>query len=324
MTQDTPSHGHDGPKTPLAEDALPDAAPANWVDHWAPPSWRPLLRLARIDRPIGWWLLLLPCWWSAALAAISTGQSTPDPFHLVLFLIGAVSMRGAGCVYNDIIDRDLDRQVTRTRNRPLASGAVSVKTALGLLFVLGGIGLMVLLSFNRFSVIVGFCSVLPILIYPFMKRITSWPQAVLGLAFAWGGLLGWTALTGSLSLPACLLYVAAVFWTIGYDTVYAIQDFDDDSIAGIRSTPRLFGKWTRLMVGLFFVLTVVVLAWAYALTPAGLLAWAGLAAFSLHLGWQVLKIDLKNPKIALKLFRSNRDAGLILFITLSLDAAFRL
>jgi len=308
----------------LPKDALPDAAPLNWVDHWAPQAWRPLLRLVRIDRPIGWWLLLLPCWWSSALAAVATGQPYPDPVHLILFLVGAIAMRGAGCVYNDIIDRDLDRQVTRTRNRPLASGAVSVKAALVLLAGLVAIGLIVLLSFNLFSVILGFCSLGPILVYPFMKRITSWPQAVLGLAFAWGGLIGWSAVTGSLALAPCLVYLAAIFWTIGYDTIYAIQDFDDDSVAGIRSTPRLFGAWTQIMVGLFFGLAVAVLAWAYAITGTGLVARAGLVVFALHLGWQVLKIDLRNPVMALKLFRSNRDAGLILFVTLAGDALLRL
>ena len=308
----------------LPKGSLPDAAPSNWVDHWAPEAWRPLLRLVRIDRPIGWWLLLLPCWWSSALASVATGQPYPDPLHLLLFLVGAIAMRGAGCVYNDIIDRDLDRMVTRTRNRPLASGAVSVKAALVLLAALAGIGLLVLLSFNRFSVILGFCSLVPILIYPFMKRLTSWPQAVLGLAFAWGGLIGWSAATGSLTLAPCLVYLAAIFWTIGYDTIYAIQDLDDDSVAGIRSTPRLFGAWTQIMVGLFFILAIAVLIWAYAITGTGLIARAGLAAFALHLGWQVLKINLKNPAMALRLFRSNRDAGLILFLTLSGDALFRL
>lgn len=189
---------------------------------------------------------------------------------------------------------------------------------------MGGIGLLVLLSFNRFSIILGFCSIGPILVYPFMKRITSWPQAVLGLAFAWGGLIGWSEVTGSLSLAPCLVYLAAIFWTIGYDTIYAIQDFDDDSVAGIRSTPRLFGKWTQIMVGLFFILAMAMLVWAYAITGTGLIAQAGLLAFALHLGWQVLNIDLKNPRMALKLFRSNRDAGLILFLGLSGDALLRL
>ena len=199
-----------------------------------------------------------------------------------------------------------------------------MKAALVLLAALAGIGLLVLLSFNRFSVILGFCSLVPILIYPFMKRLTSWPQAVLGLAFAWGGLIGWSAATGSLTLAPCLVYLAAIFWTIGYDTIYAIQDFDDDSVAGIRSTPRLFGAWTQIMVGLFFIFAIAVLIWAYAITGTGLIARAGLAAFALHLGWQVLKINLKNPAMALRLFRSNRDAGLILFLTLSGDALFRL
>ena len=294
------------------------------MDLYAPISWRPFLRLARIDRPIGWWLLFLPCWWSAALAAIAEYRAGPKPLHILLFLIGAITMRAAGCVYNDIIDRDLDKQVARTRNRPLASGAVSVRAAL---FLLGGLaltGLLVLLSFNPFTVWLGLGSLLPIIIYPFMKRITSWPQAVLGLAFAWGGLVGWSAQTGSLDVAPVLVYSAAVFWTIGYDTIYAIQDFDDDSIAGIRSTPRLFGHATKKMVTLFYVLTLLCLSFAYQLVNTGPLAWAGLLGFCCHLGWQIHHIDLRKPQIALKLFRSNRDAGLIIALSLSLDPLSRL
>lgn len=307
-----------------ATDALPDAAPKNWVDHLAPPALRPYLRLARIDRPIGWWLLFLPCWWSAALAGIAQYRAGPNLWHVLLFLIGAISMRAAGCVYNDIIDRDLDKQVARTRNRPLASGAVSVPQALILLAGLALIGLLVLTRFNTLTILMGFCSVLPIAVYPFMKRITSWPQAVLGLAFAWGGLLGWTAATNVLTAAPVMVYLAAIFWTIGYDTIYAIQDFDDDSIAGIRSTPRLFGAATQKMVALFYALALLCLSVAYQLVDTGLLAWLGLLSFGGHLAWQINQIDLKNPQIALKLFRSNRDAGLILALSLSLDPLSRL
>ena len=313
MTQNIPEAGR-----------LPDAAPANWVDLYAPPNWRPFLRLARIDRPIGWWLLFLPCWWSAALAAIAVYRSGPNLLHILLFLVGAISMRAAGCVYNDIIDRDLDKQVARTRDRPLASGIVSVRAALILLCGLALTGLLVLLSLNSFTIWLGLASLVPIAIYPFMKRITSWPQAVLGLAFAWGGLVGWSALTSSLDLAPILVYIAAVFWTIGYDTIYAIQDFDDDSIAGIRSTPRLFGEATKKMVTLFYVLTIFCLSAAYQLVNCGPLAWIGLLAFCLHLGWQIHQIDLRKPQIALKLFRSNRDAGLIIALSLSLDPLSRL
>jgi 4-hydroxybenzoate polyprenyltransferase len=303
---------------------LPDAAPANWVDRYALPGWQPYLRLARLDRPIGWWLLFLPCWWSAALAAIAEYRAGPNLWHILLFLIGAISMRAAGCVYNDIIDRDLDKQVARTRHRPLASGEVSVRAALILLIALATTGLAVLLSFNLMTIWLGFGSLIPILIYPFMKRITSWPQAVLGLAFAWGALVGWSASIGSLDVAPILVYAGAVFWTIGYDTIYAIQDFDDDSIAGIRSTPRLFGAATQKMVTLFYMLTILCLSAAYQLVNTGPLAWIGLFGFCLHLGWQIHHINLHKPEMALKLFRSNRDAGLILALTLSLDPLSRI
>ena len=310
--------------SPDAAGQLPDAPPENWVDRYAPPAARPYLRLARIDRPIGWWLLFLPCWWSAALAAIAQYRAGPNGLHILLFLVGAIVMRAAGCVYNDIIDRDLDKQVERTRNRPLASGVLSVRQAVILLVGLALTGLFVLTRFNTLTIILGLCSLLPIAVYPFMKRFTSWPQAVLGLAFAWGGLVGWTAATEALTPEAVLLYIAAIFWTIGYDTIYAIQDFDDDSIAGIRSTPRLFGSATRKMVSIFYALTLFCLSAAYQMVDTGALAWLGLLGFGLHLGWQINQIDLKNPKIALKLFRSNRDAGLILALSLSLDPLSRL
>jgi 4-hydroxybenzoate polyprenyltransferase len=307
----------------ITQDAMPDAARGNAVDRFAPEPFKPYLRLARFDRPIGWWLLLLPCWWSAALAAVAAGMPWPNPLHLMLFMVGAITMRGAGCVYNDIIDRDLDRKVARTRNRPLASGAVSVTSALLFLALLGLVGLAVLASFNGFSIILGFCSLIPVMIYPFMKRITSWPQAVLGLAFAWGGLMGWAAVFGSLSAPAFLIYIAAVLWTIGYDTIYAVQDFEDDAVAGIRSTTRLFGDRTQLAVGSFFAVAVLCLMPAFVLAHVGLIGWLGLLGFAAHLGWQVGRIDLADPHGALVLFRSNRDAGLILFGGLCADAFFR-
>ncbi len=298
---------------------VPDAAPDNLVDRLAPASWRPFLRLARIDRPIGWWLLLLPCWWSAALAGIAA-DAPPRLDHLVLFLIGAVAMRGAGCVYNDIIDRDLDRQVARTRNRPIASGAVSVKAGVVFLALLCLAGLAVLLSLNAYAILLGFASLAPVAIYPFMKRITSWPQAVLGLAFAWGALMGWAAVFGALAPAPILLYAGAIFWTIAYDTIYAVQDLEDDAIAGIRSTTRMFGARTRQAVGLFFGLALACIAAAIGLAGGGLPSFIGLSLFALHLARQVRSIDLSDPKGALRLFKSNRDAGLILFVGLAVDA----
>lgn len=305
---------------PAADTPVPDAAPGNWVDRLAPAPWRPYLRLARVDRPIGWWLLLLPCWWSSALAAIAARSGFPDPWHLLLFLIGAIAMRGAGSTYNDFLDRDLDRMVERTRNRPLPSGQVKPAGAVVFTVALCLVGLAVLLCFNGFTILLGFGSMLFVAIYPLMKRVTSWPQAVLGLAFAWGALMGWAAQFGSLAAPAFWLYVAAVAWTIGYDTVYAIQDFDDDAVAGIRSTARLFRARTRDAVGLFYLGSVTALTIALHLVHAGIAAHLGLLGFGIMLLRQVRAIDLEDGAGALKLFRSNREAGLVLFAGLAADA----
>jgi 4-hydroxybenzoate polyprenyltransferase len=282
---------------------------------------RPYLRLARIERPIGWWLLLLPCWWSAALAALAAGSTFPNPWHLLLFLIGAVAMRGAGSTYNDIVDRKLDASVARTRDRPLPSGRVSLRGAVIFVVLQCLVGLMVLLQFNAFAIALGFGSVGIVLLYPFVKRFFWMPQIVLGFAFAWGGLMGWAAVFGSIALPAVLLYLAAVTWTVGYDTIYALQDIEDDEIAGIKSSARLFGPRVRIAVAGFYAVTLGLLFAAIALVDAGVAAYLGLAAFGAHLAWQVAKIDAGDGAGALKLFRSNRDAGLILFVSLSLAAA---
>ncbi|HEX8167886.1 MAG TPA: 4-hydroxybenzoate octaprenyltransferase [Beijerinckiaceae bacterium] len=284
---------------------------------------RPYLRLARIERPIGWWLLLLPCWWSAALAAIAAGRAFPDPVHCVLFWIGAVAMRGAGSTYNDIVDRDLDGRVERTRDRPLPSGQVSVAQAFAFLAALALVGLAVLLQLNRFAVATGIASLGFVALYPFMKRVMWLPQIVLGAAFAWGGLMGWAAAFGSLAWPAVLIYLAAVAWTVGYDTIYALQDIEDDAVAGIKSSARLFGRHVRPAVALCYALAVALLAGSLILVQAGPLAWLGAATFAAHLAWQVRAIDPRDGALALRLFRSNRDAGLILFVGLTLDALWR-
>ncbi|MCP8939214.1 4-hydroxybenzoate octaprenyltransferase [Alsobacter sp. SYSU M60028] len=302
---------------------VPDAAPGNLVDRLAPASWRPYLRLARIDRPTGWWLLLLPCWWSTALAAGAGGSGFPSPATLALFWIGAVAMRGAGCTYNDIVDRDLDRQVERTRGRPIPAGQVTPRQAALFMAAQALVGLAVLLTFNRFAIGLGFASLAVVAAYPFMKRVTSWPQAVLGLAFSWGALMGWAAAFGALAWPAVALYAGAVFWTMGYDTIYAVQDFEDDGVAGIRSTARLFGAHTRLAVGILYGLAALGVAaalWGAGVGPAGL---AGLAGFVAHLGWQLRTVRVDDPRGALRLFRANRDAGLLLFAGLAVDAALR-
>ncbi|MDR7036542.1 4-hydroxybenzoate polyprenyltransferase [Methylobacterium sp. BE186] len=305
------------------EGRVADAVAGHWVDRLAPLRARPYLRLARIDRPIGWWLLLLPCWWSAALAAVADGQPYPDPRHLALFLIGAVAMRGAGSTYNDIADRDLDAQVERTRSRPLPSGQVSAKAAALFLVAQSLIGLAVLLQFNGAAILVGIASLVPVAIYPFMKRVMSMPQAVLGLAFAWGALMGWVAVFGRLDLPAGLLYAGAVAWVIGYDTIYAVQDIEDDEIAGIRSSARLFGQRLRLAVGLCYGVCALLVALAALAAGTGPVGFLGIALFAAHLGRQVLRLRDRDGRGALALFRSNRDAGLILFAGLALDAMLR-
>ena len=265
------------PDTPGA--SLPDAPPSgHWVDRIAPASLRPFLKLARIDRPIGWWLLLLPCWWSTGLAAMALGPWTRHVWpvllwHALLFLIGAIVMRGAGAAFNDIVDRDLDRQVSRTRNRPMPSGAVSVRHAAFLVMGLALLGLGVLLQFNWFTVLLGMSSLVIVAIYPFMKRITHMPQLVLGLAFSWGALVGWSAVTGFLAWPAVLACLAAVLWTIAYDTIYAMQDIEDDEIVGIKSSARLFKGHTQMAVALMYGAAVLAILAAAMAASAG---WIGL------------------------------------------------
>ena len=214
----------------------------NWVDRRAPGWARPYLRLARADRPIGSWLLLLPCWWSAALASDHAGSPLPNPWHLVLFAIGTLVMRGAGCTWNDLVDRDLDAMVERTRSRPIPSGDVSVDAARGFLVLQALIGLAVLLQFNAFTIALGIASLAIVAVYPFLKRVTHWPQIGLGLAFSWGALMGWAAVFGRLDVPALLLYAGTIAWVIGYDTIYAHQDREDDALIGIKSTALLFGR----------------------------------------------------------------------------------
>jgi 4-hydroxybenzoate polyprenyltransferase len=292
----------------------------NWVDSLAPAWTRPYLRLARADRPIGSWLLLLPCWWSAALAAVAAGERWPNAIHLALFAIGAVVMRGAGCTWNDLIDRDLDARVERTRSRPIPSGQVSVAAAAAFLVLQALIGLAVLVSFNRFAIAVGIASLAIVAAYPFMKRITWWPQITLGLACSWGALMGWAAAFGRLDPPALLLYAGAIAWVVGYDTIYAHQDREDDALIGIKSTARLFGERTRPALAGFYALAVALIALSLVAAGAGAIGLIGLALFGAHLAWQVSRLDVNDPALCLTLFKSNRDAGLLLFAALTLDA----
>ena len=294
----------------------------NWVDGVAPAWARPYLRLARLDRPIGSWLLLTPCWWSVALAAVHA-RSQVNVWHVLLFFIGAFAMRGAGCTWNDIVDRDLDARVERTRSRPIPSGQVTVASAAAFLALQALVGLAVLLQFNRFTIYVGFASLAVVAVYPFMKRITYWPQIVLGLAFSWGALMGWPATFARLDPPAFLLYAGAISWVTGYDTIYAHQDREDDALIGIKSTALLFRERTKPMLALFYALAVALIALAGWSAGAGLVFALGLLAFAAHLAWQIARLDVDDPLNCLLVFKSNRDAGLILFAGLVLDAAAR-
>src|SRR5256884_1663675 len=294
----------------------------NWVDGIAPAWTRPYLRLARLDRPIGSWLLLIPCWWSLALAAMHAREQV-NLWYAALFLLGAFAMRGAGCTWNDIVDRDLDARVERTRSRPIPSGQVSVRAAALFLGLQALIGLLVLLQFNSFTVIVGLASLAVVAVYPFMKRVTYWPQIVLGLAFSWGALMGWPATFARLDPPAFLLYAGAISWVIGYDTIYAHQDREDDALIGVKSTALLFRERTKPMLALFYALAAALIALAGWSAGAGLLFALGLLAFAAHLAWQIARLDVDDPIDCLVVFKSNRDAGLILFAGLVLDAALR-
>jgi 4-hydroxybenzoate polyprenyltransferase len=296
-------------------------ATGNWVDGLAPPATRPYLRLARLDRPIGSWLLLMPCWWSLGLAAMHA-QTFPNIWHVVLFFIGAFAMRGAGCTWNDLVDRNLDGLVERTRSRPIPSGQVTVAQATAFMVAQALIGLAVLLQFNRFTVMCGIASLIVVVIYPFMKRITYWPQVTLGLAFSWGALMGWPATFARLDWPAIVLYAGSISWVIGYDTIYAHQDREDDALIGIKSTAILFGQDTQQMMVVFYALAVVLIGIAGAMAGGGLIFALALAAFAVHLAWQIKRLDIDDPALCLKLFKSNRDAGLILFAGMILDATF--
>src|SRR5947208_3185143 len=298
-------------------------ATGNWVDTRAPFWSRPYLRLSRFDRPIGSWLLLMPCWWSAALAAGIARDVSQLPLVIVLFFIGAFVMRGAGCTWNDITDRDLDAKVERTRSRPIPAGQVSVTQAFAFLVLQALAGLAVLLQFNRFAVATGIASLVIVAVYPFMKRITWWPQIVLGLAFSWGALMGFAVTFGRLDATAFVLYAGSICWVIAYDTIYAHQDAEDDALIGIKSTALLFGARTYQALMVFYAAAVVLIGVALALAGARWLAWIGLAAFAAHLVWQIRRLEISDSTLCLRIFKSNRDAGLLLFAGLLADAVMR-
>lgn len=288
-----------------------DIPRGNWLDRHAPAASRPFARLMRLDRPIGTWLLLLPGWWALAMAA-APGE-WPNPLWVALFGIGAILMRGAGCVINDLFDRDFDARVARTADRPLASGAIGVRTALAFLAVLLLVSLAILVQFNAFAMAVGALSLVLVVPYPLMKRITWWPQAWLGLTFNWGALLGWAVVRGDLDPAAFVLYAAGFFWTLGYDTIYAHQDKEDDALVGIKSTARLFGNRSRPWIAGFYVICIALLAVTGWLESLAWPYWVGLTLAAAHLAWQTRTIDFDDAKDCLAKFRANRDFGLIVF-----------
>ena len=298
---------------------IADAGRDNWVERLLPLATQPYAQLMRLDRPIGWWLLLLPCWWGLFLAQVSQGGGLPNLWFAFLFLVGAIVMRGAGCTLNDIIDRNYDGLVARTKGRPIPSGRVSVKRAFVFLAAQGLLGLFILLQFNLYTIVLAMASLLIVAIYPFMKRITNWPQLVLGLAFNWGALVGWSAVHGSLSWPPAMIYLGGIFWTLAYDTIYAHQDREDDVLIGVKSTAVHFGENTKGWLGGFFALALISIDAALWLAGASFIAHMGVVFAALHAGWQIKRFETNNSALCLRLFKSNRDFGLIIATFLFLD-----
>ncbi len=291
--------------------AIKDAVNNSWIAV-LPASFVPFAQLMRLDRPIGWWLLLLPCWWSLALAQIAKGGGWPNLYFALLLLLGAIVMRGAGCVLNDLADRDIDAKVERTSTRPLPSGRVTAKAAIGFFCVLMLIGLCVLVQFNALTIKTAIASLAMVAIYPFMKRITFWPQFVLGLAFNWGAIVGWTAIANQINLPCITLYAGGILWTLAYDTIYAHQDKEDDAVVGVKSTALLFGKLTVYWLVFFFAASLALIDTSLWLVSAPLTAHIAIAAAAFHAAWQVSRFDDTNAAVCLQLFRANRNFGAII------------
>jgi 4-hydroxybenzoate polyprenyltransferase len=290
-----------------------DAVSAHWADRLLPQGLKPYARLARLERPTGWWLLVLPGWWALCLAQVSQGGGLPSVKLMLLFLVGAIIMRGAGCTLNDIADREIDAQVARTRSRPLPSRQVSVIDAVLFLMMLLALGLIVLLQLNQFSIMLGAASLLLVALYPFMKRVTYWPQLVLGLAFNWGALLGFAAATGEVGLAGLSLYVGGVCWTLAYDTIYAHQDKEDDALIGMKSTALKLGSATKPWLALFFFLALALIDIAGILAGATAIFHLGVALAGAHALWQLWQLDTENPWSCLQSFRSNRNFGFLIF-----------
>ena len=298
---------------------LPDAAPANWVDRRAPAKLRPWLKLGRFDRPAGIWLLLLPGWQAIALAGAMAGRP-PNLLLLAEFLVGAALMRAAGCAFNDIIDKDFDAKVARTAGRPIPSGQISVRQAWAFLATCSLAAFGLLLTMGPLAIGLGAGSLALVAAYPFMKRITWWPQAWLGLTFNWGALLGFAAATGQLSIPAVLLYASGIFWTLGYDTIYAIQDLEDDALAGVKSSALRLGRAAPRAITGFYLAALVLAFAAFLEARLGFLFVPVFALYATHLIMQARRVQVDNPRRALVLFKSNGWAGLILALAFAAGA----
>ncbi|MDC0739110.1 4-hydroxybenzoate octaprenyltransferase [Cognatishimia sp. SS12] len=304
--------------TPEPEGQVSDAVQGNWVDQWAPEITRPYLRLSRADRPIGTWLLFLPCVMGLLLSMLSNNRaSLHDLWILIACGLGAFLMRGAGCTWNDITDRKIDAKVARTRSRPIPSGQVTVPGAVIWMLLQALLGLLILLTFYANAIWLGILAIVPVLIYPFAKRFTWWPQVFLGIAFNWGALLAWTAHSNNLAWPALVLYLSGITWTLFYDTIYAHQDKEDDALIGVKSTARLFAHNTPRWLMFFLIATVLLMAIAvYGATKdrsmlSMVFALIGPWAMGWHLQWQMQNLDTENPDVLIRLFRSNRNTGLI-------------
>lgn len=305
--------------TPRNSAHVADAPLDNWVDAYAPRFAKPYLRLARLDRPIGTWLLLFPCWWGQCLAHLSLGESWVNFWFLALFAIGALVMRGAGCAWNDIVDSDVDGHVARTSARPIPSGAITARQAIIFAAILSLIGFAVLIQFNWLTIMVGIASLALVTAYPFAKRYTDWPQAVLGLTFNWGVLVGWTAVTNDFGLAPLTLYLGAVCWTIAYDTIYAHQDKEDDALLGLRSTALRFGEQTPYWLTAFFGFAIILWVLAGLLAGAQGPLFVAILATAAQFAWQVTTLDTANADNCLLRFKSNRWVGWLLLAGLGLE-----
>ena len=311
---------------------IPDARPGNWVDRLAPEALKPYLELGRFDRPIGYWLLLWPCWWSVALAArevpdgwrfaVGGGNGWPDPALLALFYVGAVAMRAAGCAYNDVVDRHIDGAVERTALRPLPSGRISVARAVAFGTLMALVGLAVLATFNGLAIALGAASLGIVALYPHLKRVAHYPQLALGLAFNWGALMGWAALTGELGPAPVALYFAGVAWTLGYDTIYAHQDKEDDLLVGVKSLAIRLGSATRPWLAVFYTAATAGILAAGWLAGAGVWFYAGMSFSAAQFAWQVVGVDLASPEDCLSKFRSNHLLGASVFLAIAAGGVF--